>query len=243
MSKHSSPTVGEQLLYVDGVPAAIRLRVDRRARRMILRVSPGGGVVLTTPTRRAASAAAAFAKSRQDWILAQLERSKPRPFAPGLVIPFQGEPYDITHTPDWRGVSRDKEARIIRAGGALEHLNRRMTDFLKREARDALTARVDAHVATLGVRRGRITVRDTASRWGSCSTTGALSFSWRLILAPAPILDYVAAHEAAHLVHLDHTPKFWRVVRELGVDADGARTWFAAHGAALHLWGRAAAPQ
>jgi predicted metal-dependent hydrolase len=112
-----------------------------------------------------------------------------------------------------------------------------VTEWLKKEARTTLTERVDHYSAMLKRKRGPIAIRDTRSRWGSCARTGAMSFSWRLILAPPEILDYVAAHECAHLVHLNHSPAYWRTLHALEVDVRAARDWFSAHGQSLYAYG------
>jgi hypothetical protein len=232
----------EAAIDIGGRLVPMRLRVNRRARRLIVRVDPSGRVLVTAPSQRAAGEAVAFARSRALWIREQLDAVGPLPFADGVTIPFRGRPHKIIHRAGARGValaSLDGEDALI-VGGENAHLNRRVVDWLKREARLALAESVDRHIEAIGVPRRRIVIRDTTSRWGSCSSHGGLSFSWRLILAPPEILDYVAAHECAHLVHMDHSPRFWRLVQRLGVDAEASRCWFAAHGPALHRWGRVA---
>jgi hypothetical protein len=114
---------------------------------------------------------------------------------------------------------------------------RRVADFLKREAHRDIEAAVARHARSIGVKPKRIAVRDTVSRWGSCSATGGLSFSWRLILAPPFVLDYLAAHEVAHLVHLNHSPKFWSLLRRACPETNRAEAWLKAHGANLHRYG------
>jgi len=121
--------------------------------------------------------------------------------------------------------------------GDATHAPRRVLDFLKREARKALEARVLHHAARLGVKPSRITVRDTASRWGSCSTARALSFSWRLILAPDFVLDYVVAHEVAHLREMNHGPRFWAHVKGLICDMKAAQNWLKNNGRELQRYG------
>ena len=224
-----------------GMTAPVRLRVDARARRLIVRVDATGRVIVTAPSRRAGPEALAFARTRAPWIRAQIEKFGPKPFAPDGLAPFEGVPHRIVLDPSARGVRRLEAERVIAVGCAPDHVNRRVADWMKAEARARITARVDAHAEALGVRRGRIVVRDPASRWGSCSQSGALSFSWRLVMAPPAMLDYVAAHEVAHLVHMNHSLRFWRLVARLGVDARAARSWFAANGMALHRWGRVGA--
>ncbi len=175
-------------------PVSVRRRAA--ARRFTLRVSNATGeIVLTLPERGDLKAARAFAQAHGGWIEARLARRPERtPFAPGAMIPLRGEPHRIVH---WSGVrgptraARDTEGRpIIAVSGETAHVPRRVLDFLKREALKDLNAAVDRHTRALGVPARRVAVRDTASRWGSCSSTGHLNFSWRLILAPPLVLDY-----------------------------------------------------
>jgi len=121
--------------------------------------------------------------------------------------------------------------------GHAPHIDRRIGDFLRREAKRDLEAASLRHAGALGVAIRRLTVRDQSSRWGSCSTTGMLSFSWRLILAPSPVLNYLAAHEVAHLVEMNHSARFWRVVERLCPDHGHAKAWLDAHGSDLHRYG------
>jgi len=129
----------------------------------------------------------------------------------------------------------------LNVAGDVTHAPRRLGDWLVDQARRDLDARVSWHSRRLGVKASRISVRDQTSRWGSCSTTGALSFSWRLILAPRHILDYVAAHEVAHLAEMNHGPKFWALVRRTMPDMDEARRWLQIYGMDLHRYGAAVA--
>lgn len=218
--------------------APLTARVNRRARRLIVKVDPvKGRVIVTAPSKRALSDAIDFARTRAAWILHELDAcSIARPFSPGDTIPYRGAPVEIEANGRAReGVALDRSKLIV--GGDPRHLNRRVTEWLKREARVALTERVDYYAARLSRTRGPIAIRDTRSRWGSCARNGAMSFSWRLIMAPSEILDYVAAHECAHLVHLNHSPAYWRTLHSLDVDARAARDWFSAHGQTLHVYG------
>ena len=113
----------------------------------------------------------------------------------------------------------------------------RATRFIKKEAKAALEDAVARHCATLPAKAARITVKDTRSRWGSCTADGRLSFSWRLICAPPDVLDYVAAHECAHLIHMNHSQAFWRLLATLDVDARAASDWFRDNGQALFAYG------
>ncbi|GAB4532255.1 MAG: SprT family zinc-dependent metalloprotease [Amphiplicatus sp.] len=221
--------------------APLEARVNRRARRLIVRVDPVLGRVLAiAPSQRALPEAIAFARERVAWIRARLAEGAPaRPFRPGGLCPYRGIAHRIVNAgPPRAPVTRCAEPRPqLVVGGDPAHVNRRLVDWLKREAKRALAERADHYAGRLGVRRGPVRIRDTRSRWGSCSSDGTLSFSWRLILAPPAILDYVAAHECAHLLHLDHSPAFWRALARLDVDAEAARDWFAREGPALFAWG------
>ena len=152
------------------------------------------------------------------------------------MVPILGVEHLVRHRPDARGTVW-LEAGEIHVAGGLEFLPRRLSDYLRRRARQEIAARVAVHAAHVAKPVKGVTVRDTTSRWGSCSPTGGLSFSWRLVLAPAAVLDYVVAHEVAHLAHFDHSPRFWGLVGQMIDDVEGPRRWLRDHGAALHRFG------
>jgi predicted metal-dependent hydrolase len=198
-------------------------------------------VLLTMPTRSSLRSAREFAERHAAWIGARLKRL-PRPvaFAPNAVTPLRGVDHRIVHRPGARGVVWTENGAggpIICVAGEAPFIARRVADFLKREARKDLEAAVARHATRLGVAPRRIALRDTASRWGSCSSTGGLNFSWRLILAPPEILDYLAAHEVAHIVHMNHSPMFWKLARRLYPETERAEAWLRANGADLHRFG------
>ncbi len=238
MTNRPAPPPLETTIDLGDRSAPMTARVNRRARRLIVKVDPvKGRVIVTAPSRRALADAIDFARTRARWISDELlSGASARPFAAGESFPFRGAPVTIELGARARDGVRIDDGRLI-AGGDARHLNRRVTDWLKKEARAALTERVDFYAGEVDRRRGRITIRDTRSRWGSCARDGALSFSWRLIMAPPDILDYVAAHECAHLVHLNHSPAYWRLLKSLRVDAAAARDWFAVNGQTLYAYG------
>ena len=221
----------------------VRLRRHAQARRYTLRVQAATReVVLTMPMRGSLRDAKAFAEKHGGWIAARLGRlPQPAPFAPGEMIPLRGEPHRIEHRPGRRGTvwreAGEDGTLLLCAAGDLPHLARRIGDFLKREAGRDLEAASRKYLAEFGVTARRITVRDPSSRWGSCSTNGVLSYSWRLILAPPYVLDYLAAHEVAHLVEMNHSPRFWRTVLRMCPDTRRAKAWLDANGAGLHRYG------
>lgn len=221
---------------------SIRLRRHRRARRYTLRIHPSEReAILTMPPRGTLREAREFAERHGAWIAARLGRlPKAAPFAPGVVVPLRGVTHRIVHRAG-RGTvwteTRDSGERILCVAGGIEHIDRRLHDFLKREARRHLTKASHAYAEMLGVKITRITIRDQSSRWGSCTSAGSLSFSWRLILAPPYVLDYLAAHEVAHLVEMNHSPRFWRVVARICPQMERAKAWIDTYGNDLHRYG------
>jgi len=221
---------------------SIRLRRHRRARRYTLRIHPSEReAILTMPPRGTLREAREFAERHGAWIAARLGRlPKAAPFAPGVTVPLRGVTHRIVHRAG-RGTvwteTRDSGERILCVAGGIEHIDRRLHDFLKREARRHLTKASHAYAEMLGVKITRITIRDQSSRWGSCTSAGSLSFSWRLILAPPYVLDYLAAHEVAHLVEMNHSPRFWRVVARICPQMERAKTWIDTYGNDLHRYG------
>lgn len=225
-----------------GAVHQVALKRLSTARRFTLRVRAASrDVVLTMPARASLKAAREFAERHAAWIGARLDRlPAPVSFEPSCFAPLRGVDHRIVHCPGARGVvwtAASEDGPLLCVAGASAHVPRRVADFLKREARRDLEAATARYCAALGVQRRRVALRDTTSRWGSCSSTGALNFSWRLILAPPLVLDYLAAHEVAHLVHMDHSPAFWRVTRRLFPETDRAEAWLKAHGADLHRYG------
>jgi predicted metal-dependent hydrolase len=154
---------------------------------------------------------------------------------PGQRIAFRGSDYEIRHVDMRRGlITVDDEAKLIHVPGELPHVSRRLLDWLKAEARAELMAASALYANKMGVSYRKISIRDQRTRWGSCSAGGDLSYSWRLILVPPHVLDYVAAHEVAHLKHLDHSPRFWRLVLSHCPAASKAKAWLKAHGQTVH---------
>ena len=220
----------------------VALKRVATSRRFTLRVrSATRDVLLTMPARSSLKAAREFAERHAAWIGARLARL-PRPvaFAPGAVTLLRGVEHTIAHRPGERGVvwvEADARGPLLCVSGDAPHVPRRVADYLKRQAREDLEAAVSAHAARLHVTPRRIVLRDTASRWGSCSSSGGLNFSWRLILAPPYVLDYLAAHEVAHIVHMNHSPMFWKLTRRLFPETERAEAWLKANGSGLHRFG------
>lgn len=215
----------------------VLFRRNGQARRLVLRLnSEGTAAVVTVPKGISRARALDFVERSAAWLEARLaQRGERVVLAHGSSIPLRGVPHEIRHIPARRGaVTADPSARLIHVPGELPHLARRLTDWLKIAARQELTAASQRYAAAMGVNFRRIAIRDQKSRWGSCSAAGELSYSWRLILTPSHVLDYVAAHEVAHLKHMDHGPKFWRLVLKHCPEASLAKKWLKAHGQDVH---------
>ena len=194
------------------------------------------------PPRGSLADAKEFAQRHGAWIAARLGRlPKAAPFQAGTLVPLRGIAHKIVHRAGSRGTVwtevRDSGEKILCVAGGAEHVDRRVHDFLKREARTDLQKASLQYAATLGVKVKRLSIRDQSSRWGSCTSAGSLSFSWRLILAPPFVLDYLAAHEVAHLVEMNHSAKFWRVVAKICPATERAKAWLDTHGNDLHRYG------
>ena len=212
-------------------PVEVQLRRSARARRLSLRVSGlDGRVTLSMPRDLPERQARAFLDDKADWVRAHVGESKDlRVPKIGDTVPVEGRELPVVIAAGRPAISA--VAVHVRKGRPVPA---QVAALLKLRARDRLTERCDAHAAQLGRRFGRITLRDTRSRWGSCTSAGNLMFSWRLIMAPPEILDYVAAHEVAHLVHMNHSAAFWDVVARLYPDYRAKRGWLRENGASLH---------
>jgi len=232
-----SQKITEHTLDIDGQAVPLRIRRHARARRLILRIDEDtGGAIVTIPKRTAMRDGVNMAKRKSAWIAAQLKRrGQPLAFEDGLEIPLLGEMLTVRHDP--RARTTQCQGQDIFVSGRVEHLPRRLLDWLKAQARAQFSTRANEKALSLDLRVSRITVRDTRSRWGSCTAGGQLNFSWRLVLAPEFVLDYVVAHEVAHLVHKNHGPDFWALTETLTDRTREAKAWLNAHGRDLHRYG------
>lgn len=248
-------TAGSSAITVShgGETLVVSLRRLSCARRFTLRVRfAARDAVLTMPARASLREAREFTERHAAWIAARLNRLPATiPFVHGAVVPLRGVEHALMHRPGSRGTVWIEASHgvvdradlpagvdfVLCVAGAAEHLHRRVVDHFKREARRDLEQAVGRHTRALGLPERGVGLRDTVSRWGSCSASGSLNFSWRLVMAPPFVLDYLAAHEVAHLVHLDHSERFWALAQKLCADTDRAEAWLSAHGAHLHKYG------
>ncbi len=226
-------------LQVNGRVVTVSFKKNTRARRMTLRMERNGaGATMTVPGRVSRTEAAAFALRSTPWIEKQLAKQGPTvSFMDGGEFPLRGVSHRVISTGRLRGlVHHDAEQKSVHVPGQ-EHLGRRLRDWLKAQALADITRASENYATAMGVKFRRISMRDQKSRWGSCSAGGDLSYSWRLIFAPDFVLDYVAAHEVAHLREMNHGPRFWRLVLTHCPRTRDAKTWLKQHGAELHRLG------
>lgn len=221
--------VGEFPLILRRHPRAknLKLRFEARSRSALLTLPPG------ISDRKAVQ----FANNHHDWLKGQYEKSpEATPLIAGETIPFQGQAVKIIHAPNKAAAIHMSEGQLI-VGGTEAGFETRLQNWLIKQARSALNEAVEKFSPLLEHRPHKIMVRDTRSRWGSCSTRKTLSFSWRLIMASPDILHYVVAHEMAHLVEMNHSPAFWKIVEKLYPDWKRSRRWLKSEGNRLMLVG------
>ncbi len=221
-------------LVLPGGPATICWRRHAQARRITLRIDARqGAVVVTLPMRAGRSAGLALVRKNAVWVsdrLAALPASAP--FADGASVTIDGVAHAIRHQPAGLGGAWLADGAIYVSGDA-DFLPRRVGDFLRAEARRRFALQAAEKAGTAGLALRRVTVRDTRSRWGSCSSDGVLMFCWRLLMAPPYVQDYVVAHEVAHLRHMNHGPGFWALAERLSPHRSRASAWLTAEGARL----------
>lgn len=226
------------LALPSGGVITLNLRRSARARHILIRIDESdGGVELVLPRRAALRDGLAFAHARANWIEVRLEGLPPKvPFRHGTVLPLLGEPLTLS-----RPVNGAKRTR--RVGGDLlvpgddGIFAERVRRWLIAEARREIGERAESLARRVERPIRRLSIRDPATRWGSCSAAGGLSFSWRLILAPPAVLDYVVAHEIAHLRELNHSARFWSEVAGLVGEFKAERTWLRRNGTRLRRYG------
>ena len=227
------------------VDVPVEIRRHPSARRLTLRIHQARrAVIVTVPTTCGLSEAARFVATHADWVRTRLHALPDAiKLTDGALVPIRG----VVCRLKFAGATATRGAVVtidrsqmphphLIVRGDIEHAGRRLKDWLYEEARRELDHRVRFHATRLGLKPKRLSIRDQGSRWGSCSSTGALSFSWRLILAPPEVLDYVAAHEVAHLGEMNHGPRFWALVRKTMPEMNVQRQWLRLHGLELHRY-------
>ena len=214
----------------------LNVRISARARRIKIRLEASRQLTLVVPKQLEAQQALTFLKQEEAWIDRQLTRlEKPVELKPGVTLPLYGEEHILVHDPALRGLGAREDGVLILSGSA-EFFKRRFEDWAKKDIKGYLRENVDVYSRKMGVRAGRITVRDQKSRWGSCSSKGHLNFSWRLIFMPRHVSGYVIAHEVAHLVHMDHSAAFWALVESHYPEMKSAKMWLKKNGSSVHRY-------
>ncbi|MET3598158.1 M48 family metallopeptidase [Martelella mangrovi] len=236
MEKRARPTT----IDLGGKVLPLNLKTNARARRMTLKIEPGGHAVsLTVPPGLARHEVDGFLRRHHDWLLERMARFEGRDthVCDGGSVSIFGIAHTIRHSGNLRGLTtiRDEgDGKVLRVSGPAESIGRRVADFLKKEARREITERVKVHAAASGRSYAAISFKDTRSRWGSCSSAGNLNFSWRIAMAPLFVVDYLAAHEVAHLSEMNHGPRFWALCEKLCPQTPQARQWLKNEGSFLH---------
>ena len=219
----------------------VRVRVNKRSRNYRLSISGTGHPQLSVPPSGVVAEAQSFLDKHRHWLAARLDRrGPPVAFVHGATLPLRGIEHRIEGTGQLRGLvkcTKQDETLVLQVPGGEAHLARRLTDWLKNQASGDLEKASLFHAGRLKVQFDSIRIRSQSSRWGSCSSSGRLNYNWRLVLAPPFVLDYVAAHEVAHLCEMNHSQRFWSRVRETLPDMARGRNWLKANGSDLMRYG------
>ncbi|WP_373236774.1 M48 family metallopeptidase [Cohaesibacter celericrescens] len=223
-------------------PIDVQLKHNARAKRLILRLDGRTGEpVATCPPGISVKKVSQFLQAHVDWLVDKQQGRPPNvAFEHGAVVPIRDQPHTLEHLDQARGTVRvleDEGEKILLVSGNESHMARRVTDWLKKEARADLSAAVALHSDKIGVKPSSLRIKDTTSRWGSCSSARVLSFSWRIIMAPPSVLNYLAAHEVAHLREMNHSDRFWAHVQALCPDYEEGKKWLRQNGRRLHTYG------
>lgn len=227
---------------VNGRDLPLSIRENARATRMTLRIEPGGQALkLTIPKGLPEREIDEFLTRHHGWLMTRLARvEETGPLADQAMIAIRGVDHRIVMTGKLRGIAEETEidgVRTLLVSGLPEHVGRRVSDHLKRVAKQELETSVETHAATLGRKVRGIAYKDTKSRWGSCTSEGNLSFSWRIAMAPEFVIDYLAAHEVAHLKEMNHGPDFWATCKQLCPRTKEAKRWLKQNGSRLFAVG------
>lgn len=228
----------ERMLQVSGRSLPLKIAEHSQAKRMTLRISAGGrGVRVTVPPGVAMKEAEKFLDRHLGWLESRLEKYPDQPqVRPGSYISLRGVPHLIHHEEGKRGTvmtARTEHGPAIHIFGGIEHLPRRLSDFLKREAKRDIEPLVAKYCAMVDRKAKSISFKDTSSRWGSCTSDGKLSFSWRIVMAPPEVIDYLVAHEVSHLREMNHGPDFWKLCYELCPQTERCKSWLKHNGTGL----------
>ncbi len=226
-------------MEIDGQMLPVKVVENDRAKRLTLRLFPAGdGLKVTIPGHVGDDEIEEFVNRNKNWAATRIARLPKRvELGHGATIPFKGIEHKISSSGKLRGlvqVISENDQPILSVPGEASATSRKLVSFMKREARKELDKVVNLHAEKIGIRPKQIRITDTTSRWGSCSSTRTLSFSWRIIMAPPEVLNYLAAHEVAHLKEMNHSDRFWKLTRELCPDTDIQKSWLRTHGAKLH---------
>ncbi len=236
--KAAGPAAPDSRIHeVGGRVLPLAIHRHPRARRLILRIVPGGrSLRVTAPPAVSEKDIDAFLKRNAGWLSERLERHQGTELADGGGFPFRGRTCRIVHSGKLRGqpsLGEGPDESVITVHGPVEALPKRLGSFLRREAEAMMTPLAHRHAATIGRSIEAIRFRDTRSRWGSCTAKGTLSFSWRIMMAPDFVIDYLVAHEVAHLREMNHGPQFWAHCRTLCPRTNEAKRWLREHGGRL----------
>jgi len=237
--RQPTPPPSATQIELDGVTVSVTVKLSKRTRSFRLSL-PASGPLLTLPEGARWADAEAFLHRHRHWLAARLPRAaQAKRLEVGAVMPLRGVAHLVVATGALRGRVQAldlPDGPVLQVPGDPAHQPRRLYDWLRAQALADLSRQSAVHAGRLGVKVKQIRLRSQSSRWGSCSSTGNINYNWRLILAPPHVLDYVAAHEVAHMLEMNHSPAFWATVARTLPDMARGKAWLKAHGRELMAW-------
>lgn len=227
---------GQTFDFSDILDFDIKITKSSLAKRLTLRIDEKNRIpVLTIPNKCSSKKAIAFVKEHTDWIKNTLSKiPKSKKFSPQDKFTFLGREITIIHTPSQRGTILSENNLLV--GGDIEFLHRRVTDFIKKQTLKHLYAFTIETANKINCKVHNVTLKDTKSRWGSCSSKNNINYNWRISLAPYFVIEYLVCHEVSHLLHQNHSSDFWQCVANLCPDYKKARNWLKTNGKELYKY-------
>jgi hypothetical protein len=230
------------LWHFANIPVPVRVRRHVNAKKMVLRLSPQGDELrLTLPQKLAERHGKLFVQKQRAWIVGQVSNmAEAIPFEPDITLPLFGQNCRLIHHATQRGTIHQEESEkgSLAIGGQIEFFHHRVEQYIYQQAKQRFGLLAQQLSSQLDVRPASVTIKDTHSRWGSCSSKRRINLSWRLAFAPQEVAHYVVAHEVSHLKHMDHSPAFWQTVAELQPDYEAHKDWLRKYGKELHRYGK-----
>lgn len=212
----------------------LEVKTSFKAKRISLKIDAKKKLpIITMPKFCSANYAIDFIKRNQEWIENSLNKIPEKIiFSHGDKISIMGQIYEVNHCPDAKSGVWLEGGKVNVSGGE-EFLNSRLKNFVIKVAKNELSKLGREKAKNIKCYVNKISIKDTKTRWGSCSTKSNINFSWRVVLAPSIVIDYLISHEVCHLIHHNHSKEFWNDVNKLAIDMESGKQWLKENGNSL----------